>query len=210
MFRTKKRGGKGNGNQVKAEGEARGERWAPAGGLRRPCGGAGKASRGLGTNGPTPSKPSLALASIFTDCREKSYPPLEQELSRPQTHPLPMFSPQSKGDATRPLPSREKSARPPETRRRSSVAPKGYKVAFSIGYLTCQSTFISRGGIGFPRFLRSYWLPNAKDLSSCERQMGTKSEALYRVRMPKLRPLEAEKEGGRGIKGWKEKHQRTD
>ena len=80
------------------------------------------------------------------------------------------------------------------------MPPKGYKVAFPIGCVTCQSTFISRGGIGFPPFLRSYWLLNVKDWSSCERQMGTKSEALYRVRLRKLRPLEAEKEGGEGDK----------
>lgn len=134
--RTKTRGGRGSRRQVPQE--ARQERWGPMGGLKWSEGGGDKASRGLGTNGKPPAKASLAELSSFTDGREKAYSPLRRQLSRSQTHPLPtVFSPRSNGDATRPLPSQEKSARSPETRRRSSAPPQGYKVVFSIGYLTC-------------------------------------------------------------------------
>lgn len=60
-----------------------------AGGLVNACGGGDKASRGLGTIRQPPSKPSLAPASSFSACREKSYSSLKREISRPQTHPLP-------------------------------------------------------------------------------------------------------------------------
>lgn len=53
------------------------------------CGGGNKASRGLGRIRQPPSKCSLAPASSFSACREKSHSSHKREISRPQTHPLP-------------------------------------------------------------------------------------------------------------------------
>lgn len=84
--RTKERGGKGNESQVKAGGQATWERQAPAGGLRKPCGGGDKASRGLGTKGQPPSKSSLAF-SLFLHrlSRETLLPSQTSTLSSPNS-----------------------------------------------------------------------------------------------------------------------------
>lgn len=148
----------------------------------------GLAQRGKGLTGPPNPlpvyNPGLALTPSFTECRRKPHCPPSNQRAIPKLTLCPQFFAQTKGDAARPPPSREKSARPPETSRRSSVPPKGVvNVGFPIGYVNCQSKFISREGFICPPSLSFYWLLTVKALGSCERQMGTKSEALYLMRM---------------------------
>lgn len=139
----------------------------------------GLAQRGKGLTGPPNPlpvyNPGLALTPSFTECRRKPHCPPSNQRAIPKLTLCPQFFAQTKGDAARPPPSREKSARPPETSRRSSVPPKGVvNVGFPIGYVNCQSKFISREGFICPPFLSFYWLPTVKALGSCERQMGDK------------------------------------
>lgn len=151
----------------------------------------GRTQRGKGLTGPSNPHPSskigLALAPSFAYRRRKSHCPLNNHGAVPKLTLCPQFFAQSNGDAARPPPSREKSARPPETSRRSSVPPKGVNVGFPIGYINCQSKFISRGGLICPPFLRFYWLPTVKALGSCEPQKGDKERGF----VPYAHALEA-------------------
>lgn len=118
---------------------------------------------------------NLPPSSILPDCQ------LNLLFSRTRTKSTP-YSPSptvfcSNVTALQPLPSRK--MRGAKSKEPEAEIGTSQRVQSGVpnGYLICQSTFISEVESVFPPFLRSCVL-NVKDWSSCERQMGTKSEHL--------------------------------
>lgn len=150
-----------------------------------PHGWAAKALRGGGKGLPGPRNPKpvcklgLAPTPSFPECRRKPYRIPKQPKSHPQTHPLltVLCSEYGRRCTASTVPRKERATAGNEPTELGASQGGGVNVGFPIGYVNCQSKFISRESLISPPFLSVYWLPTVKALGSCERQMGTKSEA---------------------------------